>query len=119
MSNQNKEKILVQLRAYHALDLPKVSNNKKIQDLIEEITVIEDQITSMVLQLINGKSLFVESNYELEILQKKVSKLPQDIEQAPYKKILLTKIDLLLNLLIAAKESMFKLRVPRTGAAAK
>ncbi len=106
----NKEKILTGLREYHSIVLPAQFPSKETAALTSEIEEMEDNITGMLLKLINGKAEFADFSEALNSLRAKALVLLADTKNLNYKNILIAKFDQLADLLAIAKQSAFKLR---------
>lgn len=120
MSAIDKEKIFVELRKYHTEQFPDKLSTTDMQELREEFQIIEDDIVTMLLSLVNGKFAFVDFEKELENFQKKVKivKIGNRKEDED-RTFFLAKITHLHELLLIAKSSIFKLKVPRVPKANK
>ncbi len=120
MSLLNKEKIFTLLRGYHENLFPAVFSSEAMRRLRIELEVLEDQITSMALSLVSGKSVFSDSSEELHLFQKKVSILPNgDRKEDQDRNLFSSKISQLLEILSVAKESSFRLKTVRVAKIAK
>ncbi|HEX3095523.1 MAG TPA: hypothetical protein VHQ20_00200, partial [Patescibacteria group bacterium] len=60
MSAIDKERIFVELRKYHTDQFPDKLANEDMQALRAEFQIIEDDIVTMLLSLVNGKLGFVD-----------------------------------------------------------
>jgi hypothetical protein len=114
MSAMDKEKIFVELRKYHTDQFPDKLVNEDMQDLRKEFEVIEDNIVTMLLSLVNGKLGFVDFEAELNSFEKKVKIAKTgDRKEDSDRQFFLDKIAHLKELLTIAKASIFKLKIPR------
>lgn len=120
MSAIDKEKIFVELRKYHTEEFPEKMVNENMQTLRDEFEVIEDNIVTMLLSLVNGKLGFVDFEKELADFSKKI-KISKSGDRAEDKErtFFLTKIEHLNELLMIAKNAIFKLKVPRVAKVVK
>lgn len=113
----NKEKIFEELRNYHLTQFSdKISlevNNLKI-----EFGLIEDKIIGMLLSLVNGKGEFIDSAQELNTFRDKLNTAASDDIDTASRNLFASKIGKLLDIMVFAKESNFKLRTVRPRARA-
>lgn len=120
MSAIDKEKIFVELRKYHTEQFPDKLATEDMQELREEFQIIEDDIVTMLLSLVNGKLAFVDFEKELADFQKKVKITKAgDRKEDENRKFFEAKITHLNDLLQIAKSAIFKLKVPRVAKVAK
>lgn len=120
MSAMDKEKIFVELRKYHTEEFPEKLATEEMQALREEFLEIEDNIVTMLLSLVNGKLGFVDFEKELNDFGKKVkSTKTTDRSEDANREFFVSKITHLTELLLIAKNSIFKLKVPRVAKAVK
>ena len=114
MSAIDKEKIFVELRKYHTEQFPDKLVNEDMQELREEFQVIEDDIVTMLLSLVNGKLAFVDFDKELKSFQNKIKITKAgDRKEDENRQFFQAKITHLQELLEIAKASIFKLKIPR------
>lgn len=120
MSAIDKEKIFVELRKYHADAFPDTLANEEMQNLRKEFQIIEDDIVTMLLSLVNGKLGFVDFKKELAEFEKKakVSKTTDKIE-TENRNFFTLKISHLKELLLIAESAIFKLKIPRVPKSVK
>ena len=119
MSAIDKEKIFVELRKYHTEEFPEKLANEEMQALREEFQIIEDDIVTMLLSLVNGKLGFVDFKKELADFTEKVKVLKTgDRSEDENRNFFLAKIAHLKELLEIAEHAIFKLKVPRVPKAA-
>lgn len=120
MSAIDKEKIFVELRKYHTEQFPDKLASENMQTLRDEFLIIEDNIVTMLLSLVNGKLGFVDFEPELASFQKKVKVTKvSDRKEDDNRNFFLAKIAHLNELLLIAKGAIFKLKVPRVPKVAK
>ncbi len=114
MSAMDKEKIFVELRKYHTEQFPDKLVNEDMQNLREEFQVIEDDIVTMLLSLVNGKLGFVDFKKELTEFENKV-KISKNTTKSEVenRNLFMSKISLLKELLVIAENAVFKLKIPR------
>jgi hypothetical protein len=120
MSAIDKEKIFVELRKYHIEQFPDKLVNEDMQTLREEFQVIEDNIVTMLLNLVNGKLGFVDFKKELAEFEGKVKvSKSTDKSEIENRNLFVTKIAQLNDLLLMAEGAIFKLKIPRVAKAVK
>ncbi len=108
MSALNKEKIYEELRNYHANAFPDKFPTEKLDNLRAEFGVIEDEVISMLLGLVNGKRVIVELGDSVTNFQKKLNESEQEV--------FASKSAQLLDLMAMAKGFDFQLRKVRVKA---
>ena len=115
MAAFEKEKIFVELRKYHTDEFPERMATSKMQQLREEFSVLEDSIINMLLNLVNGKVAFVDHTAELGAFADRVKVKPSgDRSEDDNRRLFISKIEQLKNVLELGRNSNFTLRVPRT-----
>ena len=120
MSAIDKEKIFVELRKYHTEEFPEKFTTEEMQSLRDDFLIIEEDIVTMLLSLVNGKLGFVDFEKELKDFEGKVKSVkPTSKVEEKDRDFFITKIALLNDLLLIAKNAIFKLKVPRVAKAAK
>lgn len=117
MASADKEKILVELRAYHTTPFADSLSSDAVSVLRHNFADLEDEIVSSILNLVNGKAEYVSYDKQLSDQKKKVVKLT-DIEQQE-KELFLQKIEQLGAILAAAEQAQFKMRPARFRKPAK
>ena len=114
MSAFEKEKIFVELRKYHTDEFPKKMSTEKMEKLHTDFVELEDHVVNMILSLVNGKVAFVDLTKEITTFTNLVKIKPAgDRAEDKDRTFFLSKIKQLLAILNIAKESTFKLRLPR------
>lgn len=114
MSAVDKEKIFVELRQYHTEEFADKLSTKAMDSLRQEFSVLEDNIVTMLLNLVNGKAEFVDFAEELNEFKNKakVTKGTEPTEAAD-RNFFVAKIDSLNHILDMARAAVFRLRIPR------
>ncbi len=114
MSAIQKEQIYVELREYHLDELPETLSNSDMNDLLKEYRVIEDEIISMLLGLVNGKTEFADMTGPLQTFKSKVQPfIGGDKTEDKDREHLLSKITQLEHILNLAAKASFTIRPPR------
>jgi hypothetical protein len=116
MSAIDKEKIFVELRQYHTDAFPDKLSTKEMDSLREDFVELEDNIVTMLLNLVNGKVGYVDFQKELADFQKKV-KVSKTTDPAETKNrvFFASKIEHLNQILDIARASIFRLKIPRVA----
>lgn len=112
----DKEKIFVELREYHTKAFPEKLSTPKMDELREEFTEIEDSNISMLLNLVNGKSVFEDLSSNIDAFKEKIkiNKSTDKAEEAD-RKFFAEKIDLLNGIIAMGRTAVFRLKVPRVA----
>lgn len=115
----DKEKIFVELRQYHTDAFDDKLSTKEMDSLREEFVELEDNIVTMLLNLVNGKVGYVDFQKELAVFQKKV-KVSKTTDPAETKNRVFfsNKIEHLNQILDIARASIFRLKIPRVAKSA-
>ena len=114
MSAIQKEQIYVELRKYHLDEFPDSLANPDMNDLLEEYRVLEDEIISMLLGLVNGKSEYVEMSDDLKKFSAKAAPvLKGDKAEAKDREHFASKISQLETIIDLAQRASFTVRPPR------
>lgn len=74
MSAHEKEAIFTELREYHLKNFPETTSSESYSDVYKQFLLVEETIINMVLQLVNGKSEYVDHNSKLQQLMEIVEK---------------------------------------------
>lgn len=116
MSAIDKEKIFVELRQYHTDAFPDKLSSPVMEELREEYAELEDTAVSMLLNLVNGKTGYVEMDSEFKAFKEKikVTKTSEKAEEED-RKFFTAKIEHLAVILDMAKNAIFRLKVPRVA----
>lgn len=114
MTAVQKEQIFTELRKYHLDEFPDSLVNSDMNDLLSEYRELEDQIISMLLGLVNGKSEYQDLSKELEdFLSKAKPVLKGDKAEASDRQHFLSKIEQLEHILKIAAMASFTVKPPR------
>lgn len=114
MSAAQKEQIYVELRKYHLDEFPEVLSNPAMNDALSEYRTLEDEIISMLLGLVNGKSEYVNVTDDLQSFNSKVKQLPKGNEtEINERKHFVDKAAQLEHILNLAQSGSFTVRPPR------
>jgi hypothetical protein len=114
MSSVQKEQIYVELRKYHLDEFPESLSNASMNDLLSEYRILEDEVITMLLELVNGKSEYVDLSDKLNNFIDKAKPGPKGnkTEEAD-RKHFVDKSNQLVQILQMAQDASFKLRPPR------
>lgn len=114
MSAHQKENVFIKLRDYHLNTFPDKMSSSLMEQSKIDFQIIEDKIINMLLNLVNGKGLYVDfvpelKSFEVEMTAKK-SDDPIEFEN---RTLFTTKIRNLREVLKFALDADFKMRTPR------
>lgn len=114
MTAVQKEQIFVELRKYHLDEFPESLVNTDMNYLLSEYRALEDEIISMLLGLVNGKSEFVDLSKDLSAFEEKAKPmLKGDKAEESDRKRFLSKIEQLSHILQLASMASFVVKPPR------
>lgn len=114
MSAAQKEQIYVELRKYHLDEFPESFSNASMNELLAEYRILEDEVITMLLSLVNGKSEYSDLSRSLKNFSDKATILPEgDKTEAKHRKHFADKTEQLGRILQIAKQASFKVRPPR------
>ncbi|QQS23369.1 hypothetical protein IPM19_02290 [bacterium] len=112
MSALQKEQIYVELRKYHLDELPDSFANPKLNELLAEYRLLEDQSISMLLGLVNGKSEIADFSNDYENFAAKIEML-NDVEDKNDKQHFHSKLESLKYIISMAQAASFTIRPVR------
>ncbi len=114
MSAFQKEQIYTELRKYHLDEFPDSLSNSDMNDLLNEYRLLEDEIISMLLGLVNGKSEYVDWSKQLQafITKSKVAPKGDKVEEKD-RQHFTSKCEQLAEILAMAEKASFVVRPPR------
>jgi hypothetical protein len=116
MSAIDKEKIFVELRQYHTDSFSDKLSTKEMEELRIEFAELEDNIVTMLLNLVNGKVGYVDYQKELAAFQKKVKvSKTTNPDETKNRIFFSTKIEHLNQILDLARAAIFRLKIPRVA----
>ncbi len=119
MTAINKEKVYDQLRSYHVDAFPEVMSTDFMTTLRAEFATIEDAFVSMILGLVNGKTLFVDFTDKLTAFQKRIDDNASDRAETKDREQFTRKNKMLNEIMISARDYNFQLHRVRMAKAAK
>ena len=111
MSAVQKEQIYVELRQYHLDEFPANLANSDMNDLLDEYRVLEDEIISMLLGLVNGKSEYIDMTAKLKAFSNKAApSLKGDKTESQDREHFASKIQQLQKIIELAQKASFTVK---------
>ncbi|HYE22788.1 MAG TPA: hypothetical protein VD998_04335 [Verrucomicrobiae bacterium] len=119
MNAKDKEIVYDELRSYHLNVIPEKLSTETMNNYRIEFGLIEDKVVSMLLQLVNGKTAFVDHSKEIESFEEKVKLSATALNENHDRSLLSTKMGKLKEIVALAKLMPFELRKLRPKKIAK
>lgn len=115
MSAYEKEAIFTELRQYHLNDFPETSKSESYLSVYKQFILLEEEIVNMLLQLVNGKSEYVDYSQKLKKFTDLVAnESSSDVEFKQVSQLFFEKCEHLKKILALAADGNFPLRKQKT-----
>lgn len=114
MTAVQKEQIFTELRKYHLDEFPESLVNSDMNELLSEYRELEDEVISMLLGLVNGKSEFSDMSPNLKSFHDKVRpEAKGDKAELQDRKHFESKAEQLEHIVKIAEHASFTVKPPR------
>jgi hypothetical protein len=116
MRVDNKEKIFVELRQHHVIEIPEKLSTAYLNESLAEFIALQDKVVTMLIGFTDRKIEFIDFSAEIKSLRGKMqpNKKGEALENRE-RALFLSKINSLLALVEFAKDFYFPLKPSKTS----